>query len=54
MIVFKTIENSQLLAIFGEITFYLYDNVNIVGAQYVIMLITLSLQDVMPNIQLAK
>ena len=43
MIVFKTIENSQLLAIFGEITFYVYDNVDIVGAQYVIMSITLSL-----------
>ena len=44
MIVFKTIENSKLLAVFGEITFYLmYDNVDIVGAQYVIMSITLSL-----------
>ena len=43
MIVFKTIENSQLLVVFGEITFYVYNNVDIVGAQCVIMSITLSL-----------
>ena len=50
MIVFKTIENSQLLAVFGKITFYVYDNVDIVGAQCVIMSITLSLKDAKPNI----